>query len=149
MSDEFDMGSGAEGAINALDEIKKKIQQSMLSKMEKALGAIELDAKRNCSVDNGALRAGITHKKEITENEIIGTIGVGGPASEYSVYVHQGTGLYAINGDGRQEVPWVYRDPLTGKFYSTKGIKPNPFMQKAIDSNRSNIDKIFGESDLK
>lgn len=149
MSDEFDLSQGIQGAINALNEAQNKIEESMLNKMEKALGLIQKDAKKNAPVDNGPLRAGIDHKKEVVGNEIIGTIGVGGPASEYAVYVHQGTGIYAVNGDGRQKVPWIYKDPLTGKFYSTEGIKPNPFLQKAIDDNKGKLNNIFGEQDLK
>lgn len=149
MSDDFDLSSNADGASKKLDETQKMIFDSMSKKMEKALATIELDAKRNCSVNQGALRAGITHSQQQTEDEIVCTLGVGGPASSYAVFVHQGTGLYAVNGDGRKEVPWTYKDPLTGKFYKTSGQKPNPFLQKAIDGNKDNLNKIFGESDLK
>lgn len=149
MSDDFDLSSNADGASKKLDEVQQKIFDNMSKKMEKALATIELDAKRNVHSNQGALSAGITHKQEQTEDEIIGTLGVGGPAGEYAVYVHQGTGLYAINGNGRKEVPWAYKDLLTGKFYKTSGQKPNPFLQKAIDDNKDNLNKIFEESDLK
>lgn len=146
MSNDFDLSKGIDAAINALDQANKKIDNSMLNKMEKALGTIELDAKRNCKTRSGELKASISHKKTVGGNEIIGVIG---SPLEYAVYRHQGTGLFAINGDGRQDVPWVYRDPLTGKFYSTSGMKPNPFLQQAIDDNKSKINDIFCESDFK
>lgn len=130
-----------------LEEAKSKLEDLMLKGMEKALGTIELDAKRNAPVgpQGGALQAGITHKIENKDEEITGTMGVGGPASEYAVYVHQGTGIYAVNGDGRQDVPWHYKDRLTGEWHHTKGQKPQPFIQKAIDSNKDKIGEIFKE----
>lgn len=146
MSNDFDLSKGIDAAINALDQANKKVENSMLNKMEKGLATIELDAKRNCKTGSGELKASITHKKSVEGNEIIGVIG---SPLEYAVYRHQGTGLFAINGDGRQDVPWVYRDPLTGKFYSTKGMKPNPFLQDAIDSNKGKLNDIFSESDFK
>lgn len=140
----FDISQGMEGAINSLSDVEKKIYNSMLNKMEKGLGTIELDAKKNCSVDIGALRASITHIKQLDLHEVTGIIG---SPLEYAVFVHEGTGLYAIGGNGRQNVPWVYRDPLTGKFYSTKGQKPNPFLKTAMEQNRSKLDSIFSSED--
>ncbi|MCR3760419.1 HK97 gp10 family phage protein [Clostridium felsineum] len=141
---DIDITEGMKAVISSLSDVEKKIYNSMLNKMENGLGTIELDAKKNCSVDTGALRASITHKKQL---DLHGVTGVIGSTLEYAVYVHQGTGLYAINGDGRQEVPWVYRNPLTGKFYSTKGQKPNPFLKTAIEQNRAKLDSIFSSDD--
>jgi hypothetical protein len=128
------------------NEIRKLIEKSMLNKMERALATVELDAKRNCKFKEGSgpLKASITHKKAIIGDEIIGALG---SPLEYAVYVHQGTGLYAVNGDGRKEVPWHYKDPLTGEWRHTKGQKPIPFLQKAIDDNKKTFDKIFGAED--
>lgn len=57
---------------------------------------------------------------------------------EYAVWVHQGTGLFALKGDGRKEVPWHYQDD-EGNWYSTIGQEPNPFLQRALEEKEKDI----------
>lgn len=108
--------------------------------LEKGLGiacvAVESQAKRNCPVDDGILRASITH-------EVKGKEGFVGSGVEYAAYVHQGTGIYAKKGDGRQ-TPWTYMD-AEGKFHRTVGQQPQPFLQDAIDELRDNISDLIKE----
>ncbi len=52
--------------------------------------------------------------------------------------------IHAVNGEGRKEVPWHFIGP-DGEWWHTKGQKPNPFLQDAIDSNLQNALKAFGE----
>lgn len=104
--------------------------------MKQACALVEGDAKKNCPVDDGQLRQSITY--EITDN---GTVGVVGTNVEYAPYVHQGTGVYAVNGDGRKD-RWSYKDE-EGVWHSTIGQKPNPFLEQALDENRKNIITIF------
>ena len=65
---------------------------------------VEAQAKADCPVDTGTLRRSITH-------EFIGdnTIQVG-TNLDYGPYVEYGTGLFAVMGNGRQDVPWRYQD---------------------------------------
>jgi hypothetical protein len=49
----------------------------------------------------------------------------------YSIYVERGTGIYAAEGRGRR-TPWVYRD-FRGNFYTTEGMRPQPFMTRGLD----------------
>lgn len=126
-----------------LIEAKSKIEALLHKGMEKALIMIEFDAKQNCPVDTGHLRASIAHKVEENESQVVGSIG---STLEYAPYVHQGTGIYAVNGDGRKDVPWKYRDKLTGEWHNSSGQKPNPFLQKAIDNNKDKIGEIFKEA---
>ncbi|MCI1959697.1 MAG: HK97 gp10 family phage protein [Clostridia bacterium] len=92
-------------------------------------------AKEKCPVDDGPLRASIKHKVEKDKNKFIGTVGTN---VEYAPYVHEGTGLYAKEGNGRKEVPWTYKT-ADGHFYKTSGQHPNPFLQEAVDENMQNI----------
>ena len=57
-----------------------------------------------------------------------------------------GTGIYAVNGDGRKD-RWSYQD-AEGKWHSTIGQKPQPFLERALDNNRDKINKIF-EDEIK
>lgn len=72
--------------------------------MAESCMVVERDAKLNCPVgDTGNLRMSIMSEYNAEEGRI-------GTNLFYAPYVHQGTGIYAINGDGRQDVPWRYQD---------------------------------------
>ena len=110
--------------------------------MEKACLVVENQAKQNCQVDQGFLRASITSETEVTAEEIVGRIGSN---LEYAPYVHNGTGIYAVAGDGRK-TPWGYT-VKAGKhkgFHWTHGQKPNPFLEDAKLAKRSAVEKILG-----
>lgn len=57
-----------------------------------------------------------------------------GPSVEYGKYIEYGTGIYAEGGNGRQ-TPWVVKG-AGGKFFTTQGAKPRPYMRPAFDENR-------------
>lgn len=131
-------------AIRAMRESKDKIEQALLKQMNKALLLIERDAKIECPVDLGQLRASIDHTAEIQEDKIKGRVGTN---LDYSPYVHEGTGIYAVNGDGRK-TPWKYKVDK-GKYegwHFTRGQKPQPFMRKSMDKNRDKIAVIFKDA---
>ena len=77
--------------------------------------------------------------------EIEGNIGAVGTNLYYAPYVHQGTGIYAVNDDGRKDVPWRYKDK-DGNWHSTKGQPPQPFLQDALNANKKNIRDLFKEA---
>ena len=60
-----------------------------------------------------------------------------GTPVEYAPYVEFGTGIHAVNGDGRQ-TPWVYRT-ADGEFYWTEGQEPQPFLMPALEENTERI----------
>lgn len=49
----------------------------------------------------------------------------------YSLFVERGTGKFAVGGRGRKS-PWVYRG-ADGRFYTTEGQRPSPFLSPALD----------------
>ncbi|WP_252231924.1 HK97-gp10 family putative phage morphogenesis protein [Clostridium sp. DSM 1985] len=109
--------------------------------MEIACLLIECEAKKGCPVDQGQLRASMQHDIQISDTEIIGIVS---NSSEYAPYVHQGTGIYAKDGNGRK-TPWKYK-AQGGKYagwHITRGQKPQQFLQKARDSNKDKIAKIL------
>lgn len=117
---------------NAIDKIK--VCESVA--IDRGCQVIENKAKELCPVDDGILRASITHKvQESSVGTITGTVGTG---VEYAPYVHQGTGLFAVNGDGRKE-PWVYKD-AKGQFHKTIGQKPQPFL---LDASIGEMDAVI------
>lgn len=112
-------------------------------KMDRACLMVESQAKQDCPVDQGILRASITYEVEVTTNEIVGRIGSN---LEYAPYVHNGTGIYAYEGNGRK-TPWIYT-VKSGKYkgvHFTVGQRPKPFLKYAVLFNRSKIERVLGD----
>lgn len=125
----------------SIENATLKIIQDVIANMEKSCLLVEREGKKNCPVDQGPLRASIQQNVNFSENEIVGSVFSN---LEYAPYVHQGTGIYAINGDGRK-TPWKY-DVKKGKYkglHITRGQKPNPFLDKAKLDNRDKILRIL------
>lgn len=116
--------------------IDNTFPEAILQSLNNACQIIENKAVDNCPVDDGTLRSSITHNVFENNGVFEGKIGTN---VEYAPYVHEGTGLYAKSGRGRKNVPWTY-EGSDGKYYTTKGQKPNPFLQKALDEN---MDKVL------
>jgi hypothetical protein len=119
--------------------MEQQLPKGLLEGMEKVCLKVEADSKKNCPGEKGTLRQSITHTIEELEDGIMGYVGSN---LEYAPYVHQGTGIYAKEGNGRKEVPWKYKD-AEGEWHATEGIKPKPFIQDAIDENRDAIIEFF------
>ena len=110
--------------------------------MKTACYVVEAEAKKNCPVDMGHLRASITSEVEVTDKEIIGYVGSN---MDYAPYVHNGTGIYATNGDGRK-TPWGY-EAEAGKykgFHWTHGQRPQPFLENAKLAKKNSVERILG-----
>ena len=120
-----------------ISKLNKLSDQQMEQALNKACILVENQAKENCPVDTGELRMSITHYVE-------GDTGVVGTNKQYAPYVEYGTGLFARDGNGRQ-TPWSYQD-AKGEWHTTKGQKPQPFLEPALLDNEKNIIKIFDEA---
>lgn len=136
MNIEFD---GIEELLVCLDKMSDitKVKDSL----SKATLLVEKEAKQNAPKDTGALRRSITSKVEGLEGTVFTPL-------EYAPYIEYGTGLFAEAGNGRKKVPWNYKDD-EGNWHSTSGMKPQPFMRPALNSNREKIKKILKEGVLK
>ena len=128
-------------SIKVKDFIANAFPEAIMSALEDACQMIENTAVDKCPVDDGTLRASITHSVEREENKFVGAVGSN---LEYAPYVHEGTGIYAREGKGRTDVPWNYQDD-EGNWHSTSGQKPNPYMRPALEENRENIKRILKE----
>lgn len=115
-----------EGVCN-IDKLEKGIKDSCL--------LVERSAKQKAPKGNGDLRRSI-------ESKVDGLSGVVFTPLEYAPYIEFGTGLFAEDGKGRKDVPWVYCDEK-GEFHTTRGISPHPFMRPALEENRDKIREIL------
>lgn len=136
------MNNDNQAFIKSLEQATLTQIKTVLINMGKACIVLESEAKKECPVDQGILRASITHDAKIDSDSIIGIVG---SPLEIAPYVHQGTGLYAVNGDGRK-TPWKYKAEA-GKYqgwHTTRGQKPQPFLDNAKIKAKSKIEKALG-----
>lgn len=117
--------------------IKEKIKGGI----EKALYAAGLflvaKAKEKARIDTGRLVGSINF--ELIDD---GRIGVRiGTNVEYAIYIEKGTGIYAIDGNGRK-TPWIYTDE-EGNTHRTVGSRPYPFLTPAIEENMQEVTRII------
>ncbi|KGJ48077.1 hypothetical protein KD33_16775 [Clostridium sp. NCR] len=132
-----------ESFSSSCERVKRQVENQILKNINTACLLLKRDSIKNCPVDQGLLRAAMVHDVNILFGEVIGRVG---NTMEYSPYVHQGTGIYAINGDGRK-TPWKY-EAKSGKYkgwHITVGQKPQPFLESAKIANMKKIQKILGE----
>ena len=123
------------------DEADKLVLDILVQNMELTLDHVAGKAKEKVGVGTGALRADTRSLGvEIVGDEVHGSVG---NSLEHAIYHHQGTGIYAVNGDGRK-TPWSYDDPKTGEKIWTKGSKPNPYLKDTIEQEQSTISKLLG-----
>ncbi|TLQ15919.1 HK97 gp10 family phage protein [Pseudolactococcus raffinolactis] len=125
----------------ACDNSVNKMQELLMQNMEQTLDHVAGKAKEKVGVGTGALRADTRSLGvEIVGDEVHGAVG---NSLEYAIYHHQGTGIYASDGNGRK-TPWVYEDPKTGEKIYTRGSKPNPYLKDTIEQEQSTISKLLG-----
>lgn len=128
--------------IRSMSDATAGMVLDMENKVGKACLVVETQAKQDCPVDQGILRASITSETEVTGEEIIGRIGSN---LEHAPYVHNGTGIYAKDGNGRK-TPWGY-EVKAGKYkglHWTRGQKPQPFLEDAKLKKKDQVEKILG-----
>ena len=129
--------------IKSIEDATLQIITDEANKMNKACLIVENQAKQDCPVDEGILRASITSEVDVTESAIVGRIGSN---LEYAPYVHNGTGIYAKDGDGRKK-PWVYK-VKSGKhrgYHVTRGQRPQPFLEDAKLKKRRAVERALGD----
>ena len=101
--------------------------------LEEVGGEVEAQTKRNTKVDTGKTKNSWEHVVNTDKMEV--QIG-----SRYknALWEELGTGIHALNGNGRKKVPWVYKTP-DGKFHATVGKKPRRALFKAYNSKKNAI----------
>ncbi|MDO4549112.1 MAG: HK97 gp10 family phage protein [Clostridia bacterium] len=114
----------------ALDQIRRQMPEKLGKAIKDACLDIEGRAVDYCPIDDGLLSGSITSDVRTDGGFVYGRVGTN---IEYAPYVHEGTGIYARGGNGRQDVPWAYKDESTGELIWTKGNKPQPFLEQAVN----------------
>ena len=109
-----------------------KINETGETFLEEVGGEVEAQTKRNTKVDTGKTKGSWEHVVNAEKMEV--QIG-----SRYknALWEELGTGIYALNGDGRK-TKWVYRTE-DGKYHTTVGKKPRRALFRAYQSKKNTI----------
>ena len=124
-----------DNSIKVIDAIEREI----LNALEEASGELEGQVKDNSRVDTGKTRNSWNHK--VDERKFEAYVG-----SNYqnAIWEEFGTGIHALNGNGRKDVPWVYQSE-DGKWHRTKGKKPSRALHNAFNGMKNRIETFFKE----
>ncbi len=90
--------------------------------------SISSQASINSPIDTGNLSRSFLSDSFVNKSEKTAYIG---SSLKYSVWQEFGTGEYALEGNGRKG-GWIYKSQKDGKFYRTRGIKPQRMLYKAL-----------------
>ena len=109
-----------------------KIQETGEQFLEEVGGEVESQTKRNTKVDTGKTKNSWEHIVDADKMEV-----QVGSRYKNALWEELGTGIYALNGDGRK-TKWVYRTE-DGKFHATVGKKPRRALDGAFESEKNLI----------
>ena len=112
--------------------VLQKIQETGEVFLEEVGGELESQVKQNTKVDTGKTKGSWEHVVNAEKMEV-----QVGSRYKNALWEELGTGIYALNGDGRK-TRWVYRTP-DGKFHSTVGKKPRRALFNAYNSTKNAI----------
>ena len=112
--------------------VLQKMHETAETFLEEVGGEVEAQTKQNTKVDTGKTKGSWEHIVDVDKLEV--QIG-----SRYknALWEEFGTGIYALNGDGRK-TKWVYRTE-DGKFHATVGKKPRRALYRAYNSKKNAI----------
>ncbi|WP_455057278.1 hypothetical protein [Jutongia sp.] len=119
-------------------EVKNALKETAVAFLEEAGGEIEAQTKRNCAVVTSRTKGSFQHM--VDESNLECAIG-----SDYenAIWEEFGTGIYAVNGDGRQG-GWTYIDELGVKHF-TMGKRPKRMLFNAFQSLQAKIQQMAEE----
>lgn len=125
---------------SSVEQVVNEQTEILANNMEAVMFLLESEAVQLASIDLGQLRSQRETGVKNTSAEIIGELSFN---AEHAAFVHQGTGIYATDGNGRK-TPWKWVGH--GKYaggHTTVGQKPNPFLEEAVDKIYNNISEIL------
>lgn len=120
-------------------QVINAIERELLNALEEASGELEGQVKDNSRVDTGKTRDSFSHK--VDESKFEAYVGSN---YENAIWEEFGTGIHALNDNGRKDVPWVYQSE-DGKWHRTSGKKPSRALYNAFNSMKNRIETFFEE----
>lgn len=96
---------------------------------------IQSEANSRVPSDTGYLKKSI--EKDISHGGLEAKVTVD---ANYAIYVEYGTGIYAVDGNGRK-TSWVFYSEKYNQFFRTQGMHAQPFWFPAIEVGRTYFEK--------
>lgn len=114
----------------------KTIKEAKRGVSETAM-LLNTEASTRAPVDDGNLESSI--QAEIGGLEATVLVG-----AYYAIYVEFGTGIYAVGpgGSRAKKIPWTYKG-ADGKWYTTYGMRAQPFWYPSLDVARKYFKNYF------
>ena len=133
--------------VEGLEEVLEAVESledidSYKRALTKACALVERAAKQNAPKGGGDLRRSISSRIETDGDKLVGVVFT---PLDYAPNVEYGTGLFAEGGNGRKDVPWCYKDEITGEYVYTNGIHPHPYLRPALNDSREEILRLLKE----
>jgi hypothetical protein len=121
-------------------EFLKELQGKQVSFVAQGGQAIRTEMVMRCAVDSGKTAGSIQTEEYVTDGGAESETGCA-TDSKVPFYLEYGTGIHAVNGDGRK-TPWTYYDEETDQFFRTHGMNAQPFAQPGFDAAKPRIDRL-------
>ncbi len=122
-------------------EVNGKINEALIAALIEASGEIVSQTARNSRVDTEQTKGSFEYV--VDEEKLESTVG---SPLENAIWEEFGTGIHALNGDGRKTA-WHYKDKK-GNWHTTTGKKGTRAFYKAFNKLKTPIIKLF-ESKMK
>jgi len=121
-------------------EFLKDLQRKQLSFVAQGGEKIKAEMQMRCAHRTGKTIGSIQTQSYATDGGAESETGIAGK-SMVPIYLEYGTGIHAVNGDGRK-TPWTYYDEETDQFFRTHGMEAQPFAQPGFDAAKPGIDRL-------
>ena len=122
--------------IDNSDKVQAMLEEALIAGLYDAGSIIRSQTKQNSRVATGQTKNAWDYV--VDEGEMTVTIG---NSEENSIWEEFGTGIYAVNGDGRK-TPWTYKD-AKGVTHFTRGKKPMRMLFNAFVTKKNIVIKAF------
>jgi HK97 gp10 family phage protein len=119
----------------AVDRFEKRFINAVKRVVTETAELIQSQAQALAPVDDGDLKQSIEIRyfnRGLSAEIIVG--------AEYGIYVEYGTGIYALEGNGRK-TPWVYWSEKLGRYVYTRGMKAQPYWTPAIEVGSKHFER--------
>lgn len=120
--------------------------KSLNRAIEKSILAIESDAKKMAPVNKSPTVTGGTLRQSIRSLMTGPARGVVMATADYALYVHEGTRPHTIRVRRRKVLANRRAKQFFGKVVQHPGTKAQPFLQQAVDRNRTFIETQFNQA---
>lgn len=122
-----------------MEEINE-LQAKQLSFVDQGGEHIKTNMRMRCAHDSVWTIANVQVESYVTDGGAESETGCA-TDSMVPIYLEYGTGIHAVNGDGRK-TPWTYYDEETDQFFRTHGMEAQPFAQPGFDAAKPGIDRL-------